>query len=111
MIAMADMIPQLWSLGAPIQLATAGSTAIVGAFAAVDGHFVVAVFREHHFRRLAEIVGHPEWCTDERFATNALRNGINIKVLQVLLGHSDISTTSRYLHPDRDDLIRAIDKM
>ncbi len=69
MIAMADMIPQLWSLGAPIQLATAGSTAIVGAFAAADGHFVVAVFREHHFQRLAEIVGHPEWCVDERFAT------------------------------------------
>jgi formyl-CoA transferase len=69
MIAMADMIPQLWSLGAPIQLATAGSTAIVGAFAAADGYFVVAVFREHHFQRLAEIVGHPEWCVDERFAT------------------------------------------
>lgn len=45
------------------------------------------------------------------FATNALRNGIDIKVLQVLLGHSDIATTSRYLHPDRDDLMRAIDKM
>ena len=69
MIAMADMIPQLWSLGAPAQHATAGSTAIVGAFAARDGYFVIAVFREHHFQRLAELVGHPEWCDDERFAT------------------------------------------
>lgn len=69
MIAMADMVPQLWSMDAPAQWAAAGSTAIVGAFAAHDGYFVVAVFREHHFRRLAEIVGHPEWCDDPRFAS------------------------------------------
>ncbi len=69
MIAMADMVPQLWSMGAPARWATAGHTAIVAAFAARDGHFVVSVFREHHFRRLAEIVGHPEWCEDPRFAT------------------------------------------
>ncbi|MFP8880067.1 MAG: CaiB/BaiF CoA-transferase family protein [Myxococcota bacterium] len=71
MLAMADMIPQLESLGAPIQLATAGTTAIVGAFAATDGYFVVAVFREHHFERLATLLGHPDWVDDERFATRA----------------------------------------
>jgi len=69
MIAMADMVPQLWSLGAPANWATAGHTAIVAGFAARDGHFVVAVFREHHFERLARTVGHPEWVDDERFAT------------------------------------------
>jgi formyl-CoA transferase len=71
MLAMSDMLPQLASLGAPIQLATAGSTAIVGAFEASDGYFVVSVFREHHFERLAELVGHLEWCDDERFSTRA----------------------------------------
>ncbi len=69
MIAMSDMVPQLWSMGAPAALAAAGSTAIVAAFEASDGYFVVAVFREHHFERLARIVGHPEWCKDPRFAT------------------------------------------
>ncbi len=69
MIAMADMVPQLWSMRAPAKLAAAGSTAIVGAFQARDGYFVVAVFREHHFERLATLVGHPEWCQQERFAT------------------------------------------
>ena len=69
MIAMSDMVPQLWSLGAPASMAAAGGTAIVAAFAADDGHFVVAVFREHHFERLARTVGHPEWLGDPRFAT------------------------------------------
>jgi formyl-CoA transferase len=69
MLAMSDMVPQLWSLGAPASMAAAGGTAIVAAFAADDGHFVVAVFREHHFERLARTVGHPEWLTDPQFAT------------------------------------------
>jgi formyl-CoA transferase len=69
MIAMADMVPNLWSLGAPAEWATAGHTAIAAAFAAADGYFVVTVFREHHFERLARTVGHPEWIDDPRFAT------------------------------------------
>jgi formyl-CoA transferase len=69
MVAMCDMVPFLWSMGAPASMAAAGSTALVAAFAARDGHFVVAAFREHQFRRFAESVGHPEWITDPRFAT------------------------------------------
>lgn len=69
MIAMTDMVPFLWSMGAPASMAASGSTALVGAFAARDGHFVVAVFREHHFQLLTEILGVPEWLTDPRFAT------------------------------------------
>jgi formyl-CoA transferase len=69
MIAMADMVPQLWSMGAPPEWATAGHTAIVAAFRAKNGYFVVSVFREHHFERLARTVGHPEWIDDPRFAT------------------------------------------
>ena len=68
-LAMADMVPQLWSMGAPKEWAAAGATAIVAAFRASDGWFVVSVFREHHFERLARLVGHPEWPGDPRFAT------------------------------------------
>jgi crotonobetainyl-CoA:carnitine CoA-transferase CaiB-like acyl-CoA transferase len=64
-LAMADMVPQLWSMGAPPEWAAAG----IAAFAACDGWFVASVFREHHFARLAELVGHPEWVGDPRFAT------------------------------------------
>ena len=69
MIAMTDMVPFLWSMGAPASMAAAGSTALVGAFRARDGWFVVSVFREHHFAKLAELVGRPEWLSDARLAT------------------------------------------
>ena len=45
------------------------------------------------------------------FATEANRSGVDLKALQALLGHSQITTTSRYLHPTTDDLVSAIDKM
>ena len=38
------------------------------------------------------------------YATNALRNGANLRDVQALLGHSDIATTSRYLHTDEEQL-------
>ncbi|MDJ0867873.1 MAG: CaiB/BaiF CoA-transferase family protein [Myxococcota bacterium] len=69
MLAISDMPPFLWSMGAPVAWAAAGSLALCAAFRARDGYFVVAVFREHHFERLAQAVGHPEWVEDERFAT------------------------------------------
>ena len=69
MIAISDMPPLLWSMGAPERWAASGSIGVCAAFAARDGHFVVAVFREHQFQRLANAVGHPEWPRDPRFAT------------------------------------------
>jgi crotonobetainyl-CoA:carnitine CoA-transferase CaiB-like acyl-CoA transferase len=69
MIAVSDMPPLLWSMGAPERWAAAGSIGVCAAFRARDGHFVVAVFREHQFEKLADAVGHPEWRQDPRFAT------------------------------------------
>jgi len=69
MVALTDMVPFMWSIDAPPGSAGAGSTGIVGAFRARDGYFVVAIFREHMFRRLAEALGHSEWCEDPRFET------------------------------------------
>jgi formyl-CoA transferase len=69
MVAISDMPPFLWSMGAPVAWAAAGSIALCAAFRARDGWFVVGVFREHHFAKLARLVGHPEWLSDPRFAT------------------------------------------
>jgi formyl-CoA transferase len=69
MVAMADMVPQLWSMGAPASMAGPGSTALVAAFKARDGYFVIAVLREHMFERLCKLLGREEWLSDPRFAT------------------------------------------
>ncbi|WP_265570367.1 CaiB/BaiF CoA transferase family protein [Sphingomicrobium nitratireducens] len=42
-------------------------------FRASDQPLVIAVGNDGQFARLAEICGHPEWTSDERFATNAAR--------------------------------------
>ena len=63
---MADMIPNLWSMGVP----TGGKigAALADSFQASDGFFVVQVIREEEFARLAAAVGHPEWIDDERLS-------------------------------------------
>ncbi|MEY2458682.1 MAG: CoA:oxalate CoA-transferase [Acidimicrobiaceae bacterium] len=43
------------------------------AFAAADGHFVIAAGNDLLFRRLCDVIGCPAVADDPRFATNALR--------------------------------------
>jgi crotonobetainyl-CoA:carnitine CoA-transferase CaiB-like acyl-CoA transferase len=64
-IAMTDIVANFWSMG--LKNGDTGPVINHG-FRAGDGWFVVQVGREHHFERLAEIVGRPEWATDPRLA-------------------------------------------
>lgn len=43
------------------------------------------------------------------FASRALKNGADLKTVQALLGHKNIETTSRYLHPDAEALLKGIE--
>ena len=45
------------------------------------------------------------------YATRAYKAGVDLKTLQMLLGHSDLQTTSRYIHPTIDDLFVGVDKL
>jgi len=61
-----------------------------GAFPVQDGHINIAVASEPVWRRLAEVLGHPEWVDDPRFRTNAdrVRNrpALNALVTEALAG-------------------------
>ncbi len=67
MVAMTDLITNYWSMG----LREQKPNLIMDGFEASDGWFILQVGREHQFKRLAELVGRPEWLDDERFATRA----------------------------------------
>ncbi|MCP4435681.1 MAG: CoA transferase [Actinomycetia bacterium] len=65
MLAMGDVVTNFWSLGERSSL----PSVIVGSFHASDGFFAMQIAREHQFEALAELVGRPEWLTDERLST------------------------------------------
>ncbi len=65
-IAMTDIVTNYWSMG--VDNGDSGSVINHG-FRAADGWFVMQVARVHVFERLAQLVGHPEWVSDERFDT------------------------------------------
>jgi formyl-CoA transferase len=70
MIAMTDVVTNFWSLGVRPEPGK-GLEVICEGFRACDGYVVVQIVREHQFSALADLVGHPEWKDDPRFATRA----------------------------------------
>jgi formyl-CoA transferase len=68
MLAMTDVVTNFWSLGVRPDNQV---PFLCEGFRASDGYVVMQVVREVQFTRLAELVGHPEWNDDPRFATRA----------------------------------------
>jgi formyl-CoA transferase len=53
-------------------------------FEAADKPLIVAVGNDRQFARLAELCGHPEWVSDDRFATNAARVGNRAEMVRLI---------------------------
>ena len=66
LVAMTDLVTNFWSMG--LRGGELGPLIMHG-FRASDGWFIIQVGREHQFARMAELIGHPEWVDDARFAT------------------------------------------
>jgi crotonobetainyl-CoA:carnitine CoA-transferase CaiB-like acyl-CoA transferase len=65
LVAITDIVPNFWSMG--LRNGDLGPLIMHG-FRAADGWFIIQVGREHHFAKLVEAIGHPEWVDDPRFA-------------------------------------------
>lgn len=70
MLAMTDVVTNFWSMGVRPEPGKELEVICEG-FRAADGYVVLQVVREHQFEKLADLVGHPEWKDDPRFATRA----------------------------------------
>lgn len=64
-------------------------------------------------KRTLELLGHPVRCHQIRHSVASawLRSGSDIRTVQLLLGHSKITTTARYLHSFPDQLIQAVESI
>ena len=66
LISMADIVAEYWSMG---MRDNAALPLIMDGFRASDGWFVIQAGRPFQFHRLADLIGRPEWKTDERLQT------------------------------------------
>lgn len=66
LISMADIVAEYWSMG---MRDNAALPLIMDGFRASDGWFVIQAGRPFQFHRLADLIGKPEWKTDERLQT------------------------------------------
>jgi formyl-CoA transferase len=53
-------------------------------FQASDKPLVIAVGNDRQFARLAELCGHPEWVSDQRFADNGARVANRAEIVQLI---------------------------
>jgi crotonobetainyl-CoA:carnitine CoA-transferase CaiB-like acyl-CoA transferase len=64
-------------------------------FECADGFIALVIGNDPQFRRFAEVVGHPEWASDERFVTNGARvrnRAILVPLLEEIFRRSSKAT-------------------
>ena len=75
--------------------------------------FTSVMYRRYfkqHARKIGSSWMHPH-SLRHFYATQLLKKGVNIKIVQIVLGHSNVKTTSRYLHMLDNDIFSAINNI
>lgn len=81
---------------------------------AYDGNRVAANFTKRDFAELMEEIGckgMTPYCCRHTFITNAVRSGVDQKMLRRIVGHVDEQTTEGYTHLEIRDLRNEVAKM
>ena len=71
----------------------------------------VRVYNRQIAEQFTDLAGLTPHVLRHTYATSLLRTGVDIKRLQMLMGHANIQTTQRYLHPSTEDLVAAVDRL
>lgn len=75
------------------------------------GSHVYSNFAKREWKKLMEEIGRPgvtPYACRHTFITNAIRGGMDLPVLEAIVGHVDRETTRIYTHLRADDLVGAV---
>ncbi|MBQ3503703.1 MAG: tyrosine-type recombinase/integrase [Oscillospiraceae bacterium] len=75
------------------------------------GSHVYANFAKRDWKKLMEEIGRPgytPYVCRHTFITNAIRSGVDLPVLEAIVGHLDRETTRIYTHLRAEDLVDAV---
>lgn len=79
-----------------------------------DGSHVYANFAKREWKKLMEELGRKDmtpYSCRHTFITNAIRGGMDLAVLEAIVGHVDRETTRIYTHLRADDLVNAVQNL
>ncbi len=93
---MAFYLP-IWSASGNVPGKTGSGMLMIApyqAFPTSDGELIIAAGNDNLFRKLAEVMGHPEWANDPRFRTNGQRIGNKPALVALITKKTTAATTA-----------------
>lgn len=91
--------------------ADAGADLLISGY---EGSHVYANYAKREWKKLMEEIGRPgvtPYACRHTFITNAIRGGMDLPVLEAIVGHVDRETTRIYTHLRADDLVGAVNQL